>query len=73
MKKANTLRPNSFVEVDGVYVLENLNNFSVVFQFVNEVPCLIQVISEAGGVVFWDFVDFVGFTADLTELHCEFE
>lgn len=49
MKEANTLRPNSSVRLCGAYLLENLESLRVAFQSVNEVPCLIQVISEAGG------------------------
>lgn len=46
-------------------MLEILNIPRVGLQLASEVPCLIQVISEAGG--------FVGFTAEFVELQWEFE
>lgn len=46
-------------------VLEILNIPRVGLQLASEVPCLIQVISEAEG--------FVGFTAEFVELQWEFE
>lgn len=51
--------------VSGVYVLENLDIPRMGLQFADEVPCLIQVISEAVG--------FVGFTAECIKLQWEFE
>jgi len=48
IKKANTLRQNRFARVHGVCALENLNGLSLAFRSGNEVPCLTQVISEAG-------------------------
>lgn len=49
----------------GVYVLENLSIPRVALQFANEVPCLMQVISEARGIV--------GFIADFIKLQWKFE